>query len=208
MFRDDGRICMLSRRLYFFDWERSCATLQEFQAHGLARRIAADDIRNGARPRVVGPGDVVLVTWGAESTEIEWEAAASGACAPSGHRGEASKHRYPWGDEAPDATRARLGAVQLGCAGVGAFARGDAPTGCRQMIGNVWEWTSSAFEPYPGFVRDAYAEYSEPWFGTHAVLRGGSFATRPSLIRTTWRNFYPPERRDVFAGFRTCALAP
>lgn len=73
VFRDDGRICMLSRRLYFFDWERSCATLQEFQAHGLARRIAADDIRNGARPRVVGPGDVVLVTWGAESTEIEWE---------------------------------------------------------------------------------------------------------------------------------------
>jgi gamma-glutamyl hercynylcysteine S-oxide synthase len=132
-------------------------------------------------------------------TEIEWEAAASGACA-------VPKRRYSWGDEQPDATRARLDVVQLGCADVGAFAGGDAPTGCRQMIGNVWEWTSSAFEPYPGFVRDAYAEYSEPWFKTHAVLRGGSFATRASLIRTTLRNFFLPGRRDIFAGFRTCAL--
>ncbi|TYL53114.1 hypothetical protein [Agromyces mariniharenae] len=72
VFRDDGRVCMLSRRLYFFDWERSCATLQEFQAHGLTRLIAADDIRNGARPRRVGPGDVVVVTWGPDSTEIDW----------------------------------------------------------------------------------------------------------------------------------------
>lgn len=72
VFRDDGRICMLSRRLYFFDWERSCATLQEFQAHGLTRLIAADDIRDGARPRRIGPGDVVVVTWGPDSTEIEW----------------------------------------------------------------------------------------------------------------------------------------
>ena len=73
VFRDDGRVCMLSRRLYFFDWERSCATLQEFQAHGLTRRIAADDIRDGARPRRVGPGDEVVVTLGPDSTEIEWE---------------------------------------------------------------------------------------------------------------------------------------
>ncbi|MGW4928565.1 hypothetical protein ACWEOH_05360 [Agromyces sp. NPDC004153] len=72
VFRDDGRVCMLSRRLYFFDWERSCATLQEFQAHGLTRLIAADDIRDGARPRRIGPGDVVVVTWGSDSTEIEW----------------------------------------------------------------------------------------------------------------------------------------
>jgi hypothetical protein len=63
---------MLSRRLYFFDWERSCATLDEFQANGLTRRIAADDIRDGARPRRVGPGDEVVVTWGPDSTDIEW----------------------------------------------------------------------------------------------------------------------------------------
>jgi len=74
------------------------------------------------------------------------------------------------------------------------------------MIGNVWEWTANTFAPYPGFVVDPYKEYSEPWFGTHKVLRGGSFATPRRLIRNTWRNFYTPDRYDVFAGFRTCAI--
>ncbi|MEX2599227.1 MAG: SUMF1/EgtB/PvdO family nonheme iron enzyme, partial [Dehalococcoidia bacterium] len=82
----------------------------------------------------------------------------------------------------------------------------DSAFGCRQMIGNVWEWTSSVFGPYPGFEVDPYKEYSQPWFGDHMVLRGGCWATRSRLIRNTWRNFYMPHRRDVFAGFRTCAL--
>jgi len=69
----------------------------------------------------------------------------------------------------------------------------------------VWEWTSSTFLPYPGFVRDPYKEYSEPWFGTHKVLRGASFATPPSVRYPRFRNFYTPERADIFAGFRTCA---
>ena len=70
----------------------------------------------------------------------------------------------------------------------------------------VWEWTASAFDPYPGFVRDPYKEYSEPWFGTHKVLRGGSFAAPARLLRHTFRNFYLPHRGDVFCGFRTCTL--
>ena len=74
------------------------------------------------------------------------------------------------------------------------------------MFGNVWEWTATAFEPYPGFECDPYKEYSEPWFGDHRVLRGGCFVTQPRLLRPTWRNFYPPDRRDVWAGFRTCAI--
>jgi iron(II)-dependent oxidoreductase len=83
---------------------------------------------------------------------------------------------------------------------------GDSAFGCRQMIGNVWEWTASSFEPYPGFVVDPYKEYSEPWFTPdYKVLRGGSWATRSRLIRNTWRNFYTKDRRDVLAGFRTCA---
>ena len=73
------------------------------------------------------------------------------------------------------------------------------------MTGNVWEWTADPFLPYPGFAPDPYREYSAPWFGDHQVLRGGCWATRGRLLRTTWRNFYRPERRDVFAGFRTCA---
>jgi gamma-glutamyl hercynylcysteine S-oxide synthase len=73
------------------------------------------------------------------------------------------------------------------------------------MIGNVWEWTSSVFVPYPGFSPDAYREYSEPWFGNRKVLRGGAWATRGRMITNTFRNFFPPDRRDVFAGFRTVA---
>jgi len=84
---------------------------------------------------------------------------------------------------------------------------GDSVFGCRQMIGNVWEWTASDFLPYPGFVVDPYKEYSEPWFGSERkVLRGGCWATRSRLIRNTWRNYFTKERRDIFAGFRTCAV--
>jgi gamma-glutamyl hercynylcysteine S-oxide synthase len=72
--------------------------------------------------------------------------------------------------------------------------------------GDLWEWTCSPFEPYPGFEKDAYREYSAPWFGTHQVLRGASFATRPRMRSPKYRNFHLPERNDIFAGFRTCAL--
>jgi len=73
------------------------------------------------------------------------------------------------------------------------------------MQGNVWEWTSSVFSPYPDFETDPYKEYSQPWFETRKVLRGGSWATRSRLLWNTWRNFMTPNRRDIFAGFRTCA---
>jgi iron(II)-dependent oxidoreductase len=73
-------------------------------------------------------------------------------------------------------------------------------------VGHVWEWTSSAFLPYPGFLRDPYKEYSEPWFATHKVLRGASFATPAGVSHARFRNFYTPDRADIFAGFRTCAL--
>ena len=76
-----------------------------------------------------------------------------------------------------------------------------------QAQGLVWEWTASAFAPYPGFSADPYAEYSAPWFGgPFRVLRGGSIATAPRNIWRTWRNFYVPARSDMFCGFRTCAV--
>ena len=71
--------------------------------------------------------------------------------------------------------------------------------------GQVWEWTASPFEPYPGFAPDRYLEYSEPWFMTHQVLRGASFATPSRFASAHFRNFYLPERDDIFSGFRTCA---
>ena len=82
---------------------------------------------------------------------------------------------------------------------------GQEGNGRLEGVGSVWEWTASDFLPYPGFVRDPYKEYSEPWFGTHKVLRGGSFATPARIARPRFRNFYTPERADIFCGFRTCA---
>jgi ergothioneine biosynthesis protein EgtB len=137
-------------------------------------------------------------------TEAEWEAAVAGEPGAAGRLAR-RKRRFPWGDEPPSPHRAHLGAGALSTVDVGALPHGDSAFGCRQMIGNVWEWTASDFLPYPGFVPDPYREYSQPWFGTHKVLRGGSFATPARLLRNTWRNFYTPDRRDPWAGFRTCA---
>jgi iron(II)-dependent oxidoreductase len=138
-------------------------------------------------------------------TEREWEAAAASERDQSSGRSACSKSDFPWGDSVPGTTRAHLDWARMGCIDVHALPEGDSALGCRQMIGNVWEWTADDFLPFPGFVADPYKEYSEPWFGTHKVLRGGCWATRSRLIRNTWRNFYRPERRDVWAGFRTCA---
>jgi iron(II)-dependent oxidoreductase len=142
-------------------------------------------------------------------TEAEWEAAA--ACAPIVESGALrfapAKRRFPWGNDPPTADRANLDLVRSGPIAVDLLADGDSAFGCRQMLGNVWEWTASDFEPYPGFSPDPYREYSEPWFGgTHKVLRGGAFATRSRIIRNNYRNFYTPDRRDVLAGLRTCKL--
>jgi iron(II)-dependent oxidoreductase len=130
--------------------------------------------------------------------EAEWEYSAAWDARAGG------KRRYPWGETGPAAAHANL--ESSGPVTVDAFSAGDSASGCRQLIGNVWEWTESGFEPYPGFVIDPYQEYSQPWFGTHKVLRGASFATTRRLVRNTFRNFYTPERNDIFAGFRTCAL--
>ena len=139
-------------------------------------------------------------------TEAEWEMAAS--CESSlGHPGVNTNRRvYPWGDEPPTPDRANLDWRAMGAIDVDELPLSDSIFGCRQMIGNAWEWTSSDFCPYPGFTPGPYKEYSEPWFGDHKVLRGGCWATRSSMIHNAYRNFYTPDRRDVWAGFRTCAL--
>ena len=90
---------------------------------------------------------------------------------------------------------------------VGSKPLGNSPYGVADMIGNVWEWTQSVFMGFEGFTPDPYADYSKPWFdGQHAVLRGGCWATRKRTVWNTFRNFYKSDRRDVIAGFRTCAL--
>lgn len=131
-------------------------------------------------------------------SEAEWEYAAR-----AGHK--EGVDRYPWGNTRLSSGQTSLDNVFSGPVPAKALAQTDSPTGLRQMIGNVWEWTSSPFAPYPGFIPDPYKEYSEPWFHTHQVMRGGSFCTRSRLVHNRFRNFYTPERSDMFVGFRSCA---
>ncbi len=141
-------------------------------------------------------------------TEVEWEMAASCEPADDGCGIRFGKRIFPWESEAPMPDRANLDWQFGGLLAVDALPAGDSAFGVRQMIGNVWEWTATDLEPYLqplGFVPGPYKEYSAPWFGDHKVLRGGCWATRSRLIRNNYRNFYKPDRRDVWAGFRTCA---
>jgi gamma-glutamyl hercynylcysteine S-oxide synthase len=139
-------------------------------------------------------------------SEAEWEAAALGEASADGTRLTSTKRRWPWGEAAPDRERANLGLACDGPLDVAACAAGDSAFGCRQMSGNAWEWTASDFAPFAGFAADPYEDYSKPWFHTRKVLRGGSFATSARIARPLYRNFFTPERNDVIAGFRTCAL--
>lgn len=140
-------------------------------------------------------------------TELEWEVAASRAPSAEGTALRPGQSRYPWGEEPPDPSRANLDGHRLGRLEVAACPGGDSAFGCRQMIGNVWEWTASTFGPYPGFRPELYQDYSAPWFAEgRRVLRGGAWATRSRMIHNGYRNFFTPERNDIFAGFRTCAL--
>jgi iron(II)-dependent oxidoreductase len=132
-------------------------------------------------------------------TEAEWEKAASW---------DAQRHKkflYPWGAEQPEARRCNFGDMNRGTTAVGRYAEDCSPYGCFDMLGNVWEWTSTWFHPYPGFIAYPYEGYSVPYFDQqHRVLKGGSWATRRHVLRPTFRNWYQPWVREIFAGFR-CA---
>jgi len=132
-------------------------------------------------------------------TEAEWEAAASWD--PIG----GVKRSYPWGEEEPTAGRANLDQLLFETTPVGSYPAGVSAIGCWDMLGNVWEWTASDFRGYPGYGTFPYKEYSEVFFGDeYKVLRGGSWATRSGAIRSTFRNWDYPIRRQIFSGVR-CA---
>ncbi|MGW7084175.1 ergothioneine biosynthesis protein EgtB [Streptomyces sp. NPDC054871] len=131
-------------------------------------------------------------------SEEEWEKAARHD--PATDR----SMRYPWGDTDPTPERANLGQRHLRPAPAGSYPAGESPLGVRQLIGDVWEWTSSDFLPYPGFAPFPYREYSDVFFGgDYKVLRGGAFSVDEVACRGTFRNWDHPVRRQIFSGFRT-----
>jgi iron(II)-dependent oxidoreductase len=131
-------------------------------------------------------------------TEIEWEKAATWDQETSAAR------RYPWGNDFPvGGVHANVDHVDRGPEPADAYPAGASPYGCLGMLGDVWEWTSSTFRGYPGFVAHPYKEYSEVFFGPdYRVLRGGSWATRARVATPTFRNWDFPQRRQIFSGIR------
>lgn len=134
-------------------------------------------------------------------TEIEWEKACAWDPVTN------SRRRYPWGDSAGPvgnfAAHANLGATALRPAPVGAYPAGASAYGAEQMLGDVWEWTASPLRPWPGFAPMIYQRYSQPFFdGDYRVLRGGSWAVEPAILRPSFRNWDHPYRRQIFAGVR------
>ncbi|WP_346618590.1 ergothioneine biosynthesis protein EgtB [Blastococcus montanus] len=130
-------------------------------------------------------------------TEVEWEKAA--VWDPSAGR----RRRFPWGAAEPSPALANLGGTALRPAPVGAYPAGASAYGVEQLVGDVWEWTSSSFEPWPGFRPMLYVDYSAPFFGgDYRVLRGGAWSVGSSIIRPSFRNWDHPIRRQIFSGFR------
>ncbi|MGY4713106.1 ergothioneine biosynthesis protein EgtB [Mycolicibacterium sp. CBM1] len=134
-------------------------------------------------------------------TEIEWEK----ACAWDPVVG--ARRRYPWGAEHPGPSLANLDGAALAPAPVGAYPDGASAYGAEQMLGDVWEWTTSALRPWPGFTPMIYQRYSEPFFegngaGDYKVLRGGSWAVAADILRPSFRNWDHPIRRQIFSGVR------
>ena len=131
-------------------------------------------------------------------TEAEWEKAAT-------HDPRSSERlAFPWGNDEPDTSKANLFENGLWApAAIGAFPAGQSKYNCHQLIGDVWEWTTSDYVPYPGF-KSEFDEYNDKWFVNQKVLRGGSFATPQLHIRSTYRNFFHAHERWMVSGFR-CA---
>ncbi len=136
-------------------------------------------------------------------TEAEWERAARGPTTA------ASPPRYPWGDAPADSQRANIDQLGLHPSTVGAYPQSASPFGVEHMIGDVWEWCSTGFDAYPGFVAYPYDQYSKVFFGgDYHILRGGAWAACAGCATATFRNWDHPYRRQIFSGIRLVRDVP
>ncbi len=130
-------------------------------------------------------------------TEAEWEKAARW------HPQLQQSQTYPWGETMPTAEDCNHSPHVGDTTPVDSYPAGTSSLGCADMMGNVWEWTASWFDGYPGFTSYPYRGYSHAYFDhQHRVLKGGSWATRSWAMRGSFRNWYHPHVREIFAGFR------
>jgi formylglycine-generating enzyme required for sulfatase activity len=131
-------------------------------------------------------------------TEAEFHRAAFGTV-----RGK-EERAYPWGNEPPDRLRGNFGGNRWDPVSVTATPLGDSAFGISQLVGNGWEWTSTVFQPFPGFQPFSfYPGYSARFFdGAHYVLKGASPRTDARLLRRSFRNWFRPNFPSVYAGFR------
>lgn len=132
-------------------------------------------------------------------TEAEWEKAAA-------YDEDKNINRiFPWGNNFPDDKNSNLFESKIwGTTKVGSYPSGESYYGCHQMLGDIWEWTSSEFMPYPGF-KSGFAEYNDKWFNNQKVLRGGSFGTPKFSTKNTYRNFFKTHERWMISGLRCAA---
>jgi iron(II)-dependent oxidoreductase len=130
-------------------------------------------------------------------TEAQWHRAAFGSVA-------GPERAYPWGNESPGPDRGNFDFSRWDPVPVDAFPAGRSDSGVAGMLGNGWEWTSTRFEPFPGFEPFTfYPGYSANFFdGRHFVLKGGSFRTAACMLRRSFRNWFQPHYSYIYAAFR------
>ena len=130
-------------------------------------------------------------------TEVQFHRAAFGA--PGGR-----ERLYPWGNAAPEAKHGNFNFLDWNPSPVGTHPAGDSAFGVADLVGNGWEWTSTMFEPFPGFKPFSfYPGYSANFFdGSHYVLKGASPRTASALLRRSFRNWFQPHYPNIYATFR------
>ncbi|MEO1591010.1 MAG: SUMF1/EgtB/PvdO family nonheme iron enzyme, partial [Cyanobacteria bacterium J06632_22] len=135
-------------------------------------------------------------------TEAEWEKAASWVPTTG------QTQRFPWGNTPEGLSSCNYNHLVGHVTDIAIAPQNRSPVGCYDLLGNVWEWTRTRFDGYPGFAAYPYKGYSQVYFDQrHWVLKGGSWATRPWVLRNSFRNWYTPDVRSLFMGFR-CVKDP